>query len=198
MKRMLILGLLAGLTAAPDIAAQHRAGGGDHGRAVAPPQAQAGFGGREIKALPTGEMDDLRAGRGMGLALPAERNGYPGPMHVLEHADALGLSADQHREVTASFAAMRERAVAAGAAVIEAERALDRLFADRRATKAAVADATARAGAARAALRAVHLDAHLDTATLLTEAQIEIYVQRRGYRPAGPEGKADPPPASHR
>src|SRR5262249_38796943 len=26
---------------------------------------------------------DLRAGRGMGLALVAELNGYPGPMHVL-------------------------------------------------------------------------------------------------------------------
>src|SRR5919107_1454461 len=42
--------------------------------------------GRPVKSLSEQQVADLRAGRGMGLALPAELNGYPGPMHVLEHA----------------------------------------------------------------------------------------------------------------
>ena len=48
---------------------------------------------RLIKALSEQQIADLKAGRGMGLALPAELNGYPGPIHVLELSDELGLSA---------------------------------------------------------------------------------------------------------
>jgi hypothetical protein len=55
----------------------------------------AGFQQRTVKALSEQEIADLRAGRGMGLALAAELNGYPGPAHVLEKADALGLSSAQ-------------------------------------------------------------------------------------------------------
>jgi hypothetical protein len=56
-------------------------------------QPYAGLEARSIKALSQQQIDDLKAGRGMGLALAAELNGYPGPMHVLELADALHLSA---------------------------------------------------------------------------------------------------------
>src|SRR5258708_7085156 len=59
-------------------------------------QPYAGLEGRSIKALSEQQIADLQAGRGMGLALAAELNGYPGPMHVLEFADSLGLS-DQQR-----------------------------------------------------------------------------------------------------
>ena len=34
---------------------------------------------RSLKALTDQQIADLRAGRGMGLALAAELNGYPGP-----------------------------------------------------------------------------------------------------------------------
>jgi hypothetical protein len=44
---------------------------------------------------------DLKAGRGMGLALPAELNGYLGPIHVLELSDKLGLSAEQKSRIEA-------------------------------------------------------------------------------------------------
>ena len=44
----------------------------------------AGMQTRAIKALSDQQIADLRAGRGMGMALPAELNGYPGPAHVLE------------------------------------------------------------------------------------------------------------------
>lgn len=47
----------------------------------------AGMQTRPIKALSDEQIADLQAGRGMGLALAAELNGYPGPAHVLELAD---------------------------------------------------------------------------------------------------------------
>ena len=49
-------------------------------------QPYAGLEQRQVKALSEQQIADLKAGRGMGLALAAELNGYPGPMHVLEHA----------------------------------------------------------------------------------------------------------------
>ena len=52
----------------------------------------AGLQSRPVKALSEQTIADLRAGRGMTMALPAELNGYPGPLHVIELADALALS----------------------------------------------------------------------------------------------------------
>ena len=55
---------------------------------------------RSIKALSDQQIADLGAGRGMGLALAAELNGYPGPSHVLEttrrQARSFGRSTSQH------------------------------------------------------------------------------------------------------
>ncbi len=69
----------------------------------------AGMQAREVKALDAKTVDDLRAGRGMGLALAAELNGYPGPMHVLELADRLRLSPDQRAKVQQLFERMKGR-----------------------------------------------------------------------------------------
>src|SRR3712207_9323090 len=80
---------------------------------------------REIKALSPQEVADLRAGRGMGLALPAELNRYPGPMHVLELADPLDLSPEQRRRMEGLVEAMRAEARPLGEAVIAAEGARD-------------------------------------------------------------------------
>jgi hypothetical protein len=44
----------------------------------------AGMQARAIKALSAEQIADLKAGRGLSLALAAELNGYPGPRHVLE------------------------------------------------------------------------------------------------------------------
>lgn len=58
------------------------------------PQPYAGMQARQIKSLSDQQIADLKAGRGMGLALAAELNGYPGPSHLLELSEQLGLSAD--------------------------------------------------------------------------------------------------------
>ena len=58
-------------------------------------QPYAGLQERTIKTLSDQQIADLNAGRGMGLALAAELNGYPGPIHAIELADQLDLSSDQ-------------------------------------------------------------------------------------------------------
>src|SRR5260370_6392022 len=74
----------------------------------------AGMQTRPIKALSDQQVADLKAGRGMGLALAAELNGYPGPSHVLELADQLGLSDAQRNTVRSLFEAMRAETIPIG------------------------------------------------------------------------------------
>src|SRR5260221_13834810 len=83
-----------------------------------------------IKALSDQEIADLLQGRGMGLAKAGELNSYPGPLHVLQLADQLGLSDAQRAATDSLYAKMRQEAVSIGRQIIEAERTLDRAFAD--------------------------------------------------------------------
>lgn len=141
----------------------------------------AGLETRSIKALSPQQIADLREGRGMGLALPAELNGYPGPMHVLEHADAMQLSDAQRDATRALFAAMRADARTLGATLIRREAELESLFASRGATDAALDAATAAIGSTQAALRAAHLRAHIAQRALLSDEQARRYAELRGY-----------------
>jgi hypothetical protein len=146
----------------------------------------AGMQARPVKALSDSQLADLKAGRGMGLALPAELNGYPGPAHILERADALGLSADQHARTAALFAAMKAEAVPIGERLIAQETKLDGLFATRQITPAALRNVTDEIGATQARLRETHLKYHLAMRDILNSEQIERYRVLRGYdAPAG-------------
>ena len=138
---------------------------------------------RAIKALSERQVADLKAGRGMGLALPAELNGYPGPMHVLELADAMQLSAEQRQRTAALFAEMKSEAVPIGEKLIEGEAALERLFAAREVTPASLSSATAAIGVLQGQLRETHLKYHLAMAELLTAEQVTRYRKLRGYLP---------------
>jgi Spy/CpxP family protein refolding chaperone len=149
------------------------------------PTPYAGLERRAIKALSDEQIADLRAGRGMGLALVAELNGYPGPIHVLEHAQALGLSPEQRARVQALYEAMRGEAAPLGARLIQQETDLDRVFAERTVTQASLDRATAEIGRTQAALRAAHLKYHLAMMHVLTPAQVGRYAELRGYRPGG-------------
>jgi hypothetical protein len=75
---------------------------------------------RSIKALSADDVAAIEAGRGWGFAKPAELNGIPGPLHVLELTKELGLSADQVANVKAVFEKMRGAAQAAGRAFLRA------------------------------------------------------------------------------
>jgi hypothetical protein len=137
---------------------------------------------RQIKALSAQQIDDLRTGRGMGLALAGELNGYPGPMHVIELADQLQLDTAQRRQVQQLFEAMKAEATATGERLIEQERALDRAFAEQTISPDTLTSLTARIGETQGQLRAVHLKYHLSTAELLSMHQRHRYAQLRGYR----------------
>ena len=159
-----------------------------HGHGSGSPYA--GLERRAVKALSSDEIADLRAGRGMGLALAAELNGYPGPVHVLEHAGSLALSGEQRARMQTLYEAMRAEAIPLGERLIGEETHLDRLFAERTVTADSLARATAGIGATQAALRQAHLKYHLATMDVLTPAQIERYGVLRGY--AGEAGGHQP------
>lgn len=176
----------SGQQAAHEPAASHAAHAGAESAAAPASQPSghspyAGMQARSIKALSAEQLADLRAGKGMAMALPAELNGYPGPAHVLELADRLGLDEAQRRQTQHLMSRMKSEAVALGERLVAAESELDRLFSQRRASPAAVADASAATARAHGLLRASHLQYHLDMTELLTPAQLVRYRQLRGY-----------------
>lgn len=141
----------------------------------------AGMQARPIKALSDQQIADLGAGRGMGLALVAELNGYPGPSHVLELADKLNLSADQRASMQRLFDAMKAEATVLGSKLIEQEADLDKQFASRTVTPESLRAATATVAATQGLLRETHLKYHLSTGNVLTPSQMTKYAELRGY-----------------
>jgi Spy/CpxP family protein refolding chaperone len=153
--------------------------------AAIPALAQSPYAGmqtRPVKALSEQQVADLRAGRGMGFAMPAELNSYPGPMHVLEHAAALSLTAEQRERTVALIATMKAEAIPLGERLIEQEARLDGLFASREITLASLQTVTAEIGATQARLREAHMKYHLAMRDLLTAEQVEKYQVLRRYR----------------
>jgi hypothetical protein len=146
----------------------------------------AGMQARSVKALSDQQISDLEAGRGMGLALAAELNGYPGPSHLLELADKIGLSVDQRAQVQQLFDAMRQEATPLGLKLIDQEAALDRQFATRTVTAESLKRAVADIALTQANLRETHLKYHLSTAAILDPDQKQRYAELRGYG-AGPQ-----------
>ena len=127
------------------------------------------------------ELQQLRNGDGMRQALPAELNQYPGPKHVLELADQLGLTEEQRHRISGLFDTMRAEAILQGEKIIVAERGLTQAFRVGAATPDQVVTMTQRLASMRGRLQATHLVAHLATKELLTEAQVSVYDQLRGY-----------------
>jgi hypothetical protein len=141
----------------------------------------AGMQTRPIKALSEQQVADLKAGRGMGLALAAELNGYPGPAHLLELADRLDLSADQRSKLQELFASMKQEALPIGAKLLEQEAELDREFVSHTITPESLKSSTAAIAATQGILRETHLKYHLSTAALVTQGQMQRYSELRGY-----------------
>ena len=66
----------------------------------------AGLETRTIKSLSEADIEELRRGGGWGLALPAELNGVPGPAHLLELKNEIGLSPEQIAAIEEIFTEM--------------------------------------------------------------------------------------------
>jgi Spy/CpxP family protein refolding chaperone len=141
----------------------------------------AGMQTRPIKALSEQQVADLGAGRGMGLALAAELNGYPGPSHVLELADKLELTADQRASIQRLFDSMKAEALPLGSKLIEQEADLDKQFASRTVTPESLKASTSAVAVTQGELRETHLKYHLSTVAILSPGQMQRYAELRGY-----------------
>jgi len=124
------------------------------------------------------EREALEQGQGFGMALAADRSGYPGPKHILELREQLRLTAEQGAAVTSLMAAMKEKAQPLGRQILGAEKQLEELFRAGR-SEAELREETYRIATLRAQLRWVHLETHLKARKLLTPEQLAIYQQIR-------------------
>ncbi|SEO45223.1 hypothetical protein SAMN04490248_105135 [Salinihabitans flavidus] len=176
MKKITVFIAMASLFGA--VAAQSQTGHNGHGDKDAP---YAGLQEREIKSLSESDLEELRRGGGWGLALPAELNGMPGPAHLLELRDEIGLSVGQVAEIEVIFDAMQVEAREVGNRLIAAEEAIEAAFRSGELDSARLRQLIDTAAAARADLRFIHLSRHLMTPSILTEAQIDSYNRLRGY-----------------
>ena len=175
--RCLALALPLAAAANTGVSAHH-----GHGQ---PAQPYAGQQQREIKALSDTEITALLKGDGMGYAKAAELNGYPGPAHVAELADALALDDSQRSATQQLLQQHKRRARELGAALVEAERRLDRAFAHRHIDEQRLSLLTREVADLQAQLRNEHLATHLAQTRLLTPQQVQRYNEMRGYATAG-------------
>lgn len=125
------------------------------------------------------DRDILLKGEGAGQGSFAELNGYPGPKHVLEHADALKLTSAERAAVKALYEDMLSRARELGKTIIKIEEELNNAFKDKLVVMQSVKNDAEQIGRLRGRLRAVHLGAHLKTKALLSQKQLDTYYRLR-------------------
>ena len=136
---------------------------------------------RPIKALSEDDTRQYLAGAGMGYARAAELNGYPGPMHVLDLGDKLGLSEAQRGATQRLMETHKAEARAIGAKRVAAEKSLDDLFSSRAMDSQCLAEAVRTASQLEGEYRLSHLDTHRQMRALLSEQQVAQYGVLRGY-----------------
>ena len=124
------------------------------------------------------ERQAIERGEGFGMAMPADRSGYPGPKHVLELKEELKLTPEQAAAVGKLFAQTKQKALERGREVLNAEQRLEQIFAEGR-SEDELREETYRIASLRAELRWVHLRTHLATRRLLTPQQVHTYLQLR-------------------
>jgi Spy/CpxP family protein refolding chaperone len=132
-------------------------------------------------ALSPEEIEQYRAGAGMGYAKAAELNHFPGPMHVLELAGPLGLSAEQRAATEQLMQAHKAEARALGVKLVAAEQALEQLFRSGAVSDAELAKAVGEAARLQGEYRLSHLETHRRMRALLSQEQVQRYDTLRGY-----------------
>jgi len=146
--------------------------------------AQSNYSGqeqRELKSLSPEEISGYLAGKGMGLAKPAELNHFPGPKHVLKLATQLALSEVQRTQTETIYEAMRGKAIEYGYQLVKHEKEIERLFSEGDVSPMLLEKALNESAKIRAKLRLVHLVAHIEQKVILSQAQIRLYDKLRGY-----------------
>jgi len=181
--RILISGLIV-LSIAGPVVAEH-----------APTSPHTGPIASEIRGLTDREVSDLREGLGMGRARAAELNGYPGPRHVLDAAQAgrLSLTPEQARTAHRLFEGMAREARRLGELILREEQRLEGEFQAARIGEADLHARALRIAALEGELRAVHLRAHIEMRAVLSAPQIQRYNELRGYVTGAPTEHQHPP-----
>ncbi len=163
--------------------------GGLAGGALAQGGATHSHGSGHGAALTQGHLEAQRCasrfeevvgqGLGFGLAFAADQNGYPGPIHVLELKELLGLTAAQEAQARSLYHAMLAESRPKSAQLLEAEARLRAFFAGGRATEERLSSQVDEVERRRAELRAVHLRYHVRMRAVLDEGQRVAYHQAR-------------------
>ena len=135
----------------------------------------------EIRGLADKTIEDYLTGKGMGLALPAELNGYPGPRHAIDLAEDLELTSEQKAQIQALFDEMQQQAIALGEEILAAEAALEEDFRQQTIDEMALESQLQAMATLEAQLRFVHLSTHLATIDILSTHQVMLYNSLRGY-----------------
>jgi len=124
------------------------------------------------------ERASIERGEGFGMGMPADHAGYPGPRHVLDMAADLKLTAEQRAAMEKIFSAMKEKALARGKELFEAQAQLEQMFREGR-PEADLREQSFRIDSIHAELRWIHLSAHLAAQKILTADQIAQYTRLR-------------------
>jgi Spy/CpxP family protein refolding chaperone len=148
-------------------------------------QPYAGRQEREIKALSAEQINAYLEGRGAELALAAELNHYPGPVHILELAEQLQLTATQKSEAEKARAVMLDEAKRLGRSIVEKEKELDGLFASGKIDEPELRKVVLEIYRLQGELRVEHLRRHLEMKRILTSEQVKRYDELRGYTQTG-------------
>jgi Spy/CpxP family protein refolding chaperone len=136
---------------------------------------------REIKSLSKSDIEELENGRGWGLAKAAELNGVPGPIHLLELKNEIGLNPEQTEKIEILYQKMKKQAIPLGLKLIELERKLNNHFANKAIDENLLHDLLEQIAQVQKRLRYEHLSTHLKTPAILTAEQIKQYNKLRGY-----------------
>jgi Spy/CpxP family protein refolding chaperone len=118
----------------------------------------------------------------MGLAASAERNGFPGPKHVLELSDTLKLTKEQIHTSEGLVSRVKKEAQKLGEQIVLKEERLNDLFtAHGHVDEDEIERILKEIAALRADLRFVHLQAHIEMKEVLTPEQRRLYALLRGH-----------------
>jgi hypothetical protein len=135
----------------------------------------------QVRGLSAEEIEGLLTGAGMGFALAAEVNGWPGPLHALELRDELDLSQTQVETLQALREGKLAAAVPLGEQILAAHERLEDGFRSGAMDEERLAADVAHLESLYAELRIVHLRTHLEAYPVFTDHQRMEYDRLRGY-----------------
>jgi Spy/CpxP family protein refolding chaperone len=137
----------------------------------------------KIRGLSAEQIEGYQTGSGLGMALPAELNGYPGPRHVLDFdsSDELKLTDSQNDEIQALYDEMLPEAIRLGEEILTQEAELEQAFRNGTIDNEFLKKQLTSLSELYADLRFAHLSTHLATINVLTPHQVVLYNSLRGY-----------------